>query len=68
MNGAQSIVQAAIAVIVCLGFFVVMFWAVSHGFPPATDGAQGLYILLGILSTSFSSVLQYYFQTGAKKE
>jgi hypothetical protein len=68
VNRLQTWVQALIAIIVTVGFFVVMSWAIHEGFPSAGEGNQGLYILLGTLSTSFGGVLQYYFQTGAKKE
>ena len=68
MSRAQTIVQAAIALIVCFGFVFVMLWAIIVGFPPASDGGQALYILLGILSTAFGAILPYYFQAGGKKE
>lgn len=68
MNRAQVFIQAVIALIVTVGFFLVLSWAVHGGFPSAKDGDQGLYILLGTLATSFGSILQYYFQTGARKE
>jgi hypothetical protein len=68
MNKLQGCVQAIIALIVTVGYFIILAWAVTNGFPAAREGDQGMYILLGTLSTAFGGVLQYYFQTGVKKE
>lgn len=64
----QEVVKAMIALIVTAGFFLAMYWAVHTTFAKDDAGNQYIFILLGTLATSFGSVLQYYFQTGAKKE
>lgn len=68
MIGVQSWVRSAIAVIVTLGFIVIVFQAMLGGMPEAHDGDRGLYLLLGAMSTSVGVVLQYYFQVGGKRE
>lgn len=55
-------VQSAIALIIVLAFCMVLGWAVVNGFPPARDGDQGMYLLLGSLGTGLGTVLQTYFR------
>lgn len=68
MSRPQQLVQATIALIVTIGFFLAMYWAVHTTFAKDDPGNQYIFILLGTLSTTFGAVMQYYFQTGAKKE
>ena len=55
-------VQSSIALIIVLAFCIVLGWAVVRGFPPAREGDQGLYILLGALTSTVGTVAQTYFR------
>lgn len=55
-------VQSAIALIIVIAFVVVMVWAVLNGLPPAREGDQGFFLLLGSLNTALGVVLQTYFR------
>ncbi len=68
MSRSQQVVQATIALIVTIGFFLAMYWAIHSTFTKDDPGNQYIFILLGTLSTTFGAVMQYYFQTGVKKE
>lgn len=57
-----EVVQSLIALIIVVAFCAVLWWAVTHGFPPARDGDQGMYLLLGSLGTALGTILQTYFR------
>lgn len=58
----HDVIQAVIGLVIVGAFCWVLAWAFMNGFPPARDGDQGMYLLLGSLGTALGAVMQNYFR------
>jgi len=57
-----ELVQSTIAILVVVGFMLVLWWSIVHGLPEAKDGDQGMFLLIGALNTALGTILQTYFR------
>lgn len=60
--------QFALAMLIVVGYFAVLFDLIHHGFPK--EGSDSLLVLLGTLTTVLSMAVGYYFgsSTGSRSK
>jgi hypothetical protein len=54
-------IPGVLAVLLTVGFFLVLAWMMGHGVPKDTAGSEAMLVMLGALGGAFGAVVNYYY-------